>query len=205
MASPTGMTPTELRDQARDLACKDTDSALQVAHQIGDPWFRCQALALIGRFASKDKRIPILDEAIEVSRATDDPYRSVAVSAWPPRALIELNETLKAESIWPGILEKSDKIENPVSRSDALFLLWQAVFDWQVEAREQAQRRLVLACHISNSWKSPYTLREVALILASESQEAAVHFAQQMPEGRSRRSVLSRIEAGQNYGPRPFF
>jgi hypothetical protein len=205
MASHVELTPTQLRDRACDLACKDTDGALQVAHQIDDPWSRCQALAWIGRFSSKSEGKAILDEAIDVSRAIEDAYRSVAVSAWPLRALIERKETQKARSLWPSVLEKSDTIENPVSRSDALFLLWHAVFDWEPEVRERVQQCLVAACGDANSWKSPDTLKQMAFILASESQEAAKEFARQMPDGKARRSALSRIEVGQHFTPRWFF
>jgi hypothetical protein len=205
MAARVDLTPTHLRDQACDLACQDTESALQVARQIDDPWFRCQALAWIGRFASEDKRITILDEAINVSRAIEDPYRSVAVSAWPLRAFIELGETAKANTLWLGILGKSDNIENPVSRSDALFLLWQSVFDWESAVRQEVQQRLLASCRDAKSWKSPDTLKLAAFIRASESQEAAIDFVRKMPEGKAKRSALSRIEAGEQYGPRPFF
>jgi len=57
------------------------------AHQIVDPWYRCQVLALCAERRSSEERLPLIDAALAAARELDSPNRIVSVAAWPIRVL----------------------------------------------------------------------------------------------------------------------
>ncbi|HEX8201488.1 MAG TPA: hypothetical protein VF590_13465, partial [Isosphaeraceae bacterium] len=122
------MTPTMARDRAQRLASSDSGAALQVARGVSDPWYACQALACVARFAPGDRLEAIIDAAMEVGGRGEDPYQVVGAAAWPLRALVERGRRDRLDAILPGLLALASRVESPASRSEAIFLVFQAVF-----------------------------------------------------------------------------
>ena len=120
------------------------------------------------------------------------------------RALIERGETERAALEVEGLLKRSAEIPNPVSRLDALFLLFQAVFARDA-ARPEVLIALVAASRVARSWKSGDKLREAALMLAPGHPDEAQQVVAAMPEGRFRRTAVERMAAGRHRTPRAFF
>ena len=83
------MSATQQRDRAGQLASSNSALALSTARAIHDSWFACQALAWVARFAPEQEFPKIVYESLHVVRAETDPYRAVAPSAWPLRAIVE--------------------------------------------------------------------------------------------------------------------
>src|SRR4051794_5830037 len=82
------MSPTQERDQAARIAGSDNTSALRIARNIDDPWFRCQALAYVAWHTAAHKRfLGLVAESLESGWSIGDPNRSVTVIAWPVAAL----------------------------------------------------------------------------------------------------------------------
>ena len=75
------MGATQQRDLAGQLAPNDPARALSTARAIQDPWFACQALGWVARFAPDHEFTKIIREALRVTQAEVDPYRVVAPSA----------------------------------------------------------------------------------------------------------------------------
>ncbi len=198
------MNPSHARDLAIGLAKTDPQAALEVARTVEDPWFRAQALAWVGRFAPPQDFRAVLDEARAASFAAADDYKVVGSSAWWMRALIERGETERAALEVEGLLKRSAEIPNPVSRLDALFLLFQAVFARDA-ARPEVLIALVAASRVARSWKSGDKLREAALMLAPGHPDEAQQVVAAMPEGRFRRTAVERMAAGRHRTPRAFF
>ena len=187
------MSATTERDTAICAAKTDFKKALALARKVSESWFRCQALAEAARFAPDDEVVSTAKEAISAALTATDSYKRVAATAWPLRALIERNQEQKAVQQLPEILALAAQIENSVSRSDALFLLWQAFFP--VQDHESILGALVKSC--AGHWKADYILRQVVLILASESTEEAHKLADSMPEGKYKRQAEKRLSEGQ--------
>jgi len=98
------MSATQERDQAARIAVSDNASALRIARNIGDPWFRCQALAHVAWHTTDHKRFHgLVAESLESGWSIENPYRSVAVIAWPVAAL--------ARRSYPGpdAMERGDR------------------------------------------------------------------------------------------------
>lgn len=166
-----------------------------------EPWFCCQALAGVARFAPDSEVVRLAEEAIAVAFTATDSYKRVAVIAWPLRALIERGQSQKATHFVPEILSLAACIENPVSRSDALLLLWQAFFPTQ--GHKAIFDDLIKSC--ARHWKADYILRQIALIVASEDVGAAQLLVASVPPGKYKRQAEKRLAEGQKESPRSFF
>lgn len=83
------MTSTNARDLATKAASRGDPEAIVLARAVDDPWFRCQALASVARYAADAKVEVIAREAIIAAKGDRDAYRTIAVRAWPIAALAE--------------------------------------------------------------------------------------------------------------------
>lgn len=195
------MSATSERDVAIRVAKTDSKKALSMARSISEPWFGCQALAGVARSAPDEFVQRIAEEAISAALTATDSYKRVAATAWPLHALIERNQLQQAIRSLPPLLALSAHIENPVSRTDALFLLWQAFFP--IQGHIALLDVLVESC--VGHWKADYILRQVALILASEDTARARALVAGMPPGKYKRQAQKRLDQGQKELPRQFF
>lgn len=183
------------------IAESDSAMALAQARNVSEAWFRSQALAEVARYAPDENVAQIAEEAIAAALVATDIYKQVAVTAWAFRALLERNQQKKATELLPTILSLSTQIENPVSRSDALFLLWQAFFPFN--GHRSVLGALVKSCN--GHWKADYILRQIVLILATENQEDARKLAVSMREGKYKRQAEKRLSQGQTQQAHQFF
>ncbi|RYG58517.1 hypothetical protein EON80_26955 [bacterium] len=183
------------------LAKTNVAKALGMANGISAPWFRCQALAGVARYASDEQVIKIAKAAIAAALKADDHYKQVAATAWPFRALIERNREAEAVKLLSPILELSAQISNPVSRSDALFSLWEAFYP--AAGHKSVLGALVRSCQ--GHWKADQILRQVVLIIAAQDRDQAHRIAASMSESQSKRQALRRLDEGQFESVRSFF
>jgi hypothetical protein len=186
-------------------AQSDNEHALKLARKIDDPWYRTQALAWVARYAPIGKVEGLAKEALETAAEQADPYKVVAASAWPVRALIERERGEVAEEAIVRLLDLSERIDHPVSRLEALFLLWEAVYLLGDGMRRQVQDKLVAACRAADSWKAGDRLAWAATILAADHPEEAQELVAALREGRVKRQALRRMGAGKTEKVREFF
>ena len=195
------MSATTQRDLAMDAASMDWARALALARAVPRGWFGAQALAGAARYAPQNRVAAIADEAFVAALAEAEAYKRAAVLAWPLRALIERDLATRARQLLPEALGRCALIENPVSRSDAMFLLWQAVFP--VQGHKSVMGALVKSC--AGHWKADYLLRQTVEILGSEDEAAARQIAENMPAGKYQRQAYKRLAQKQFQSARTFF
>jgi hypothetical protein len=198
------MSATAARDAAATTARTDARTARQQARRIADPWFRCQALAWAARYAAEPEFDAIAAEALKAASDSDDPYRVVAASAWPVRAMVERGRSGAATKAVAALLPVAARIEHPVSRGYALHVLWEAVYAVKPAAKD-VLRSLVSACQAMYGWQGPFLLRNAALTLAADDPAAARSVIAAMPDGPLKRQAERRVAAGESSHPRPFF
>lgn len=187
------------------MASTSTTQSLALARRITDPWFRCQALAHVARFASKELVSPLAREAFDTALTQEDPYEIVAVSAWPVRALIERDET-DMLPLWLGqLVKRAKRIDHPVSRLEGLFLLWQASFPFMHSATEKVFQEFMEACAAANSWKAGSRSEAALLILASRDPVRAAALAERMRDSKYKQRTLKRLSESIRWEPRSFF
>lgn len=204
-SEPFPANPASERGLVIKSAQSDNEHALKLARKIDDPWYRTQALAWVARYAPNGKIEKLAREALDSASEQADPYKVVAASAWPVRALIERDRGQVAEDVIVRLLDLSDKIDHSVSRLEALFLLWQAVYPLGDAMLRQVQDRRVDACRAANSWKAGDRLAWAATILAADHPEEAQELVAVLREGRVKRQALRRIGAGKIEKVREFF
>ncbi len=198
-----------MTSQQRDLACelarKDLDRALSRALAIRDPWFACQALASVGRFAPEQQFPKIIERSLHVVRAELDPYRVVAPSAWPIRAIVERHRSKILPSIMPELLLRAEDIELLVSRSEALFLVFQAVFPasreyWfpVLDSLRQASKPLI-------SWRQKRNLADAIMIVRSADEPLALEMYDAVEDQKLKNKITKMWAKPEQRRPREFF
>ncbi len=184
---------TQDRDRAASLVHSNPSAALALARQIADPWFACQALAGVGRFWPSDDFEAVINEAFEIGRKCSDPYQVVASAAWPVRALIERGVSNQISTAILSLLALADQIESLASRSEALFLLFQATkpdlqTNWLPVLEELAK-----ASFPTVHWRQRRNLRDAILIAAIEDRRLANDILSRLPDGKLKTHIEKRL------------
>jgi hypothetical protein len=195
----------EAREAVSLIASTDTAKALALARQISDPWYRAQGLAIVARYASEELVSPIVRESLDTAFEQGDPYKVVAVSAWPVRALVERNETALPPSLLSDLAKRSRDIDNPVSQLLALSTLWHGAFSFLRPETDIILEEFVRACESANSWRAGACMEDTVLIVASRDPARATELVQRMPDGKYKRRTLKRLSEKAYLTPRRFF
>ncbi len=200
--------PTNLSTVQRDESCHmfrhDPDRARAIAEEIDDPWFLCQALSHFLRYDSLPEVTELATRCMTLGMSIGDPYQSVAVTAWPLSALVELGHRDLATTWLDEVIELSRSVEHPVWRLDALYLVWQAVFTLGESQREAVFEEFLAACGAANSWRASFTMKYAILIVARIDSERARELANSMPENWFKRRLIRQLAEGVSGRPRPF-
>jgi hypothetical protein len=199
------MTATEKRNLVAHIAPGDPEHALVIARRIKDPWFACQALAWVARYCPEAQFDKIIGESFHVGSKADDPYKIVASTAWPIRAIVERGHLDKLHSFIVELLNQAKEIELLVSRSEALFLVFQALFPAGREQWFDVLQGLLNASYPLISWRQKRNLRDTILIIWNEDEELAKDLFNGISDSRLKRQIERRITHSKPRFPRPFF
>jgi len=199
------MSATQQRDSAGRLAPTDPARALATARAIADPWFACQALAWVARFAPEDQFISIIKESLLVCRAEVDPYRVVAPAAWPIRAIVERKHLKLLSSVIPDLLLRAEDIQILSSRSEALFLLFQAVFPAGGVSWFPVFESLRMASTPLISWRQRRNLGDAILMIWNEDQPLAQEILSALDDVKLKKKVEKLLATSEPVVPRAFF
>jgi hypothetical protein len=189
----------------RELVDRDWPGALREARASEDPWRRALGLGWAARFAADADVVAIADEALTACAGAAEPYVRVGASAWPLRALIERGHGPSAAEMLPAVLERAGAITNPVSRVDALFLVWQAVYPLGGDTRRAALTPLLDAAAATQAWKPGWVLELIAYMAADDEPALADLVLASIPDDRRRRAAARRLAAGERQQTRRFF
>lgn len=186
-------------------ASEDPERALAIARRIPDAWFQTQALACVARYAADGLVEPLADEALRAARRSTDRYRTVAVSAWPIRALLERGRHRAAEHALAELLPLVPQVEPPSSRAEALLILWDAVFPGGAALREPALEAIIRWCDPNAHWRAARLYVWIVGTLALEDPAMAEAVAAKLPDGPAKRKTVAVLRDGVAYRPRAFF
>jgi len=209
------MSATHERDQAGRRAGIDVDSALRLARSIGDPWFRCQALATVAWHAVDHKRfLGLVAESLESGWSIKNPIRAVMVIAWPvaalarrqfpdPAAMTRNNHELRP--VIARLVKAIADESSPASRADALLLHVHALSPSRAELRSGVLGLLVKECRNPANGKRQCQLEEAAMVIAPDDPATALGLVASLDEGRKHRTTARIDDRWKGLGPRPFF
>jgi hypothetical protein len=181
------------RGLVSDVAAADNHYALQIARKIKDPWYRCQSLACVARFAPHGELNDRIDEALAACFDAVNPYKCVAVSAWPLRALIEREQTTRLAEFVPKLMKIAETIDHPVSRMDALGSLLDGVFPAGDPYRRTVFEAYASACEGANSWKAGRGLAGFALRFAPIDPGLARSIIESMRDSQYKRRAMREL------------
>jgi hypothetical protein len=193
------------REHVVRLAKSNHVAALQSARRIPSPYERSQALAWVARFApTENGALEVALEAESALKDAQDDWEAIAGVAWGVRALAERGLEADADAMLLRAVRASERIEHPVRRVDALYLLIQA--GWKAGGRGwQAAVAALLECAArANSGKAEAVQRDLVLMLANAGRDYSA-VVTGLAEGRAKRQVLRRLSAGEFMVPRSFF
>jgi hypothetical protein len=200
------MTPTQARDRAASIAKRDPLKALTLACAIPDPWFRAQALAYVARYETEERSLSVAMGALRAALEANDCYKAIAVAAWPIAAMVERGWTDAARHELSLLLECVTGIEPESSRSEALFLMFQAAFPLGDEFRDRIARALVdLGKRADAHWRSRRNLIAAIAILSTVNRALAASLADDIADGVTRRKAAEALNAFPPRTPRAFF
>jgi hypothetical protein len=196
---------TQSRDHVCTLAPADWAKAVVCAERIHDPWCACQAFAWCGRFAPPPDSAKLIDRAFRLAEAGKDVYQRLAASAWPLRALVELGFHDQAERESGRVAGLASEAKPPSSRSEACYLVFQAVAIAKGDLGRKALRWLLSACQPIEHWRQEVAARYAiieAVSIGLYDQDDALLLVQDM---RLRNNIVSRLARGEAFEPRSFF
>ncbi len=199
------MNRVEARNLATRLSATDTESALSVAGQINDAWFGCQSLAWVARFAPEDQVIEIVKFALNKASQAKDPFNYVGAAAWAVRALIERGHLKEVDEVVVQLLHRAPDIVLYASRSEALFLLFQAVRPCPLKMWHKIFEALVEASSPIFSWRQGRNLRDALLMIAGEYPKMAEEVLNNIADEKLKRHIQRRFDAKEFVTPRQFF
>jgi len=112
---------TRDRDRAAQIAATQPEKAAEIARQIDEPWFRCQALAYAALHTTdRAAKNRLLAESFAAALLTEAPNRIVSVSSWPLKVLCRSDQNDKLAAETERLLEIITRDPSPVQRADAL-------------------------------------------------------------------------------------
>jgi hypothetical protein len=200
------MTPTTARTLANRLALDQPNRALVVARAIESPWFRCQALAQVGRYWPDEKYGSIVKEAVIAADMQDEVYRQVAVSAWPIRCYLERRNVEPARKLLLKYTRASSSIVNMGSRSEALLLLFQAARPFDSDLWRPVFRALIAAGEPSLSWRQGRAISHAAEMVISDDRQLVEEAVRTLSEQKHLSALRALLKGGTpQQTPRPFF
>lgn len=198
------MSASEERQRAIDAARTDFREALTRARKVSDPWYRCQSLAYVARYAPEGDVLRVANEAVKAGKEGKNAYKQAAVCAWPLCALAERGKTERAEKLVAELLPLVASIDHPVSRMDALLLLWEAAVRLPHPVEQSLFEALLAACSAANSWKVGRTMQFLALVRAAEDPAQAEAIVDAMKESPYKRQARKALAAGKTEQRRVF-
>jgi hypothetical protein len=188
------------------MARLELSSALEAARGERSYRGQCQALAWVARYARDQQHVrKTAEAAIDAAAREEDLYNAVFPTAWPIRALLERGEPRIANEMLTKALKKSDAVTPAASRSEAVFLLFQAVALGTERFWVPAFEKLAAVSLPSTNWRQTRNLRDAILMVAGMDYPYAEAFANKLEDDKLKQDVLARMTESKLLPPRPFF
>ena len=199
------MSMTDQRRLAHRLSGTAPDEALAVARKIKDAWFRCQALSQVARYWPHGDYHRLLKEALAAANSQDDVYKQVTVSAWPIRAYLERGNPSSAKSIVEKCAEAASSIENMGSRSEALFMVFQAAKPGAADLWKPAFWALVKATEPALAWRQRRNIRDAIAMVAGDDPQLVQTALSKLTDVKIISAIKCDVENDRRAQPRSFF
>ena len=155
------------RDKVCILAREDTNSALMLAREISDPWYRTQALSWVLRFAKED-HLNIAKEVSVSASSGKDSYQRSASRTWEVAALAQSGFNEEAKIALSEALKEALLTTPNSSRAEALILLMQAAYQINDQVVTQVAELIRKNCRAEDHWRCKRALTDLEGFLSGK-------------------------------------
>lgn len=163
------MTDTHLRDKVAKLAKTNIKDAYKLTKKISQPWFKAQALAQVVRYSNNSDVVKFAKEARKVANECDDDYKKSSVRAWEIVALAECGFKDEAKKSLYEAVDLASRVEPLSSRSESLFLLFQASCYIDMRVAEKLYERMKSLCLADEHWRAKRAIKHAQEILEDKT------------------------------------
>ncbi len=198
-------TPSQQRNAAISMAPVDSARALTIAEAITDPWYGCQALAWVARYWPDSGFRKIVKRSLRLGSESTDQYRVVASAAWPVRALVEREAMNDLAPVIGDLLTRAPRITPFSSRSEALFLLFQAVLPAGRDTWLPVLQALRDASVPMLSWRQRRNLHDAVLITWKIDEAVATQVTKSVGDEKLTTKIAKSVAKEKWMEPRRFF
>jgi len=196
--------PPRLRNAAIELARSQSPDALDKAREVPDGWYRAQALAWVARFAPEDQCEAIAEEAFQSSLGCPDACNTLGSAAWPIGALVERGRKAEALDMLYRALGRESEVQPASSRSEALFLLFQAAFNLGETIRMDLYHRLAAAHDEAGFWRSRRNIEDAIRMIHRIDADLARHLIEGLTDPKAKKRTQNRLTVNYLAVPRTF-
>jgi hypothetical protein len=190
----------------KNIAALEYKAALSAARAEPSYLGQCQALSWVARYVRGQQLVvPTASEAVNGALLEEDPYNAVFPLAWPIRALLERGELNYAKDVLRQALQKAKTITPASSKSEALFLIFQASMHGTERLWETPFRDLIESCLPAEHWRQKRNARDAICIAASADYHFAKQAATDLSDEKLSASVLDLLSKSKKQTPRPFY
>ncbi|MEM9732720.1 MAG: hypothetical protein AAF903_04435 [Pseudomonadota bacterium] len=140
------------------------------------------------------------------AEGNSDPYKATYCLAWPLRALLERGEEKAASELLEAILKKSKRITPVASKSEALFLIFQAAMHGKNDLWPIASNSLFEASLPIIHWRQRRNCRDAVLMIAGRDIAMAQKASEKISDSKLREKLIRAVETEHDHlKPRDFF
>lgn len=163
---------------------------------------RCIALAHVARQAQDVCRLAA--EALAQSWKDPEPYGIVMSAAWPIRALLERGHIDEARAATQRVMTRIPEIEHAGSRTEAVFLLFQATLVGPPTLWKPVLKALMEGVEGPMHWRhARAVLDALHMVHTLDAAEAAPHM-ERLTDERLRKKLMADIAKQPCQRPRDF-
>lgn len=198
------MSSTNSRNHATALAESNPERALELALAVDDPWFACQALAWVLRFADEPTASKAAAEIPRRAATCRDDYQRSAVRAWEVRALVEKRQNRAAEKSLEDAVAIARLARPLPSRSESLFLLYQAAFPLGPRTVGPLVRHMIAVWKERPHWRSERNVVCALAMLSRVAREDQIDLLELIEDPKIAARVNRQVEL-KFINPRSFF
>jgi hypothetical protein len=147
----------------------------------------------------------LLKEAVEAADSQNDAYKQVTVSAWPIRAYLERGSPSPAKGLLEKYTSAAARIENMGSRSEALFMVFQAAKPFAADLWRPVFWALVGATEPALAWRQRRNARDAIAMVVQEDPSMVETALARLSDEKTIAAIRRDLDNSRRAQPRPFF